>query len=303
MTSIPSTAPASDLKGKGLKLGKKPVPVTGGAGLPLLADPEPLPRPSLASHASSPAAPAPPASTTTDISISEQLTVELTREGEVKASRVSGSLNLFAGDREHTKLEIRTKTGGNASDYKPHPKMDRTKFANSRVLSLKNSNEELPQSHVLLAKWTSDTDVPVPVNISCWVSQGSDPGFFDVTLEYEVVPEFEGQIENLAVSVPLPSPNAHVADPSSKHEQLEDRMVWIVPQTDSNGSFEFTAEADTEDEFYPLAVSFQTAEQSGPGELNTFGKVDVEDVVDLSTGSSVEFNKTASAKTASFVIR
>lgn len=301
-SSFGGSSLGSSLKGKGMKLGKK-APASS-AGLPLLADPEPL----ASSKVQKPVKSVSPgtSSISTDISIAEQLTVEMHRDGKVKTSRVSGTLNLFAGDREHTKLRIKTSTEGGASDYKPHPKMDRALFSSERILGLKNSQEELPASHVLLVKWTVE-NVTVPLTVSCWVSEAADSGFKNVTLEYEVSSEFSGCLENVAVNVPLPTSNAHVLDPSSNFEQFDDRLGWLIPKAslseNASGSFEFTAEAEAEDDFYPLEVSFSTIAESGPGALTTFGKIDVVDVVDSSTNSSVTFNKTASAQSVSYMIR
>lgn len=307
----PKPRHATQRAGSGLKLGRATahpevpipdVPAAHGVALPTPPTPSFPPKNTSTTRTSSASSPA-PASTTTDISISEQLTIDALRDGTIKQSRASGTLSLVAGNREHTKLKIQASTGGAPSDYKPHPKMDRALFASERVLGLKNANEDLPASQVLLVKWTVD-NVPVPLSVSCWVSDSSDAGFKNVTLEYELDSQFPGKLENIVVSVPLPTSNAHGADPTASFEQFDDRIVWTVPEASADeptGSFEFTAEASEEDDFYPLEVSFQTSEQTG--DLSTFGKIDVSSVSDAATGDAVEFNKTAVANTASYIIR
>lgn len=285
--------------GSGLRLGRKATEDSHEAELPV------LPKETVKKNKPKPQV---NLSTTNDISISEQLTIEMTRDNNVKTSRVSGTLNLFAGDREHNKLQISADILGNIADFKPHPKMDRANFASSKNLGLKNKEEGFPASNVLLVKWTVD-NVKVPITFSCWVSDNGD-GFQTVTLEYEVNPEFEGTLSNIAVRVPLPTPNAHVDDPESNFEQENDCMIWTIPSASStsnqSGNFEFVSEADGEDDFYPIDVAFETVEQSstkGDNKLVTFGQIDIDAVTESLSGEPIEFTKTAIASTASYVIR
>lgn len=303
--------------GTGLKLGKSTshAPSSSasniGSGLPPAPKPlvnNNLPAPSIPAPAAAPKSKQPsvaPVSTTTDISINEQLTIEALRDGSIKQSRASGTLSLVAGDREHTKLRIKATTEGTPSNYKPHPKMDRALFASERILGLKNGQEEFPASQVLLVKWTAD-NVPVPLNVSCWISDSADAGFKAITLEYEVAEDklIGEKLEDIAIKVPLPTSNAHVADPALSFEQFDDHIVWSIPEItldEPTGSFEFAAEANEEDDFYPLEVSFRTPEQQQ--EVTTFGKIDVASVTDLSTNEEIDFTKTAVASTASYIIR
>lgn len=292
----PETRAAS---GHGLRLGHKRAEDVHEANLPSLQKHET----SKAAGKRKPAAAPAVASITTDIVISEQLNVKMTRDGTVESSRANGTLSLFAGDREHTKLEINTAIESNVSDFKPHPKTDRAQFSSSKTLCLKNKDEEFPASNVLLVKWTVN-NVSVPIFINSWVSSNDD-GFMTVTLEYELNSEFDGELENVSVQLPLPTSNAHAADPDAAFEQDENSITWLIPSISANssGSFEFVAEADTEDDFYPISVAFETKEVTGLAPVSTFGKIDVQSVVDRATSEQVEFTKTAKASTASFLIK
>lgn len=295
--SVPVAPRASS--GHGLRLGRKSA--SNDEHEPALPAPvrdEPVKPVAQRAHAS------PAASTSIDIAISEQLTVEMTRDGTVKSSRASGTLNLFAGDRAHSRLQLEAKVGGSVADFKPHPKTDRTLFASSQVLGLKNKDEEFPASNVLLVKWTVN-NVQVPITFNSWVSDNGD-GFMNVTLEYEVNPEYRGTLKNVAVKVPLPSNNAHADDPDAEFEQDEDSLTWLIPEAsvaNPSGSFEFVGEGEAEDDFYPIDVSFETQEVDSVAPLATFGNIDVASVVDRTTNEPVEFTKKARASTASYVIR
>lgn len=286
-------------KGKGLQLGKKRSAVP--EDVPLLAKPErdvgaPARRQGLASR------PAVPQSENVEISVVEQLTVEVNRDGTVSSSRVSGALHMFAGDRSNARLKIQTAISGPANAYKTNPKMDRALFSKSHTLKLKNAAEEFPASNVLLVKWVVD-EVHVPITINSWISESQDPGFMNVTLEYEVAPDFEGKLQHVEVEVPLATPNAHVLDPDAVFEQFDERIVWVIPEASSaegqsSGSFEFSAEADGEDDFYPMHIRFSA--NSVP---STLGKIDIQEVANAESGDAVVYNKAFEFKTESYVIR
>lgn len=282
-------------KGKGLKLGK--VKQSRDA-VPLLADLEPVP--SHATPASKPSSQPQAIDRGTEVVISENIHVEMSRDGSVRSSRAEGKLTLFAGDREHSRLRIKV-SGSGASNSKPHPKMDRSLFSSSGVLGLKNAQEEFPANNVLLVKWNVD-NVEVPIKFSCWVSEASDPGFVNVTLEYEVVESAcSGQLQNVTVAVPLPTSNAHVLDPSSNFEQFDDQIIWTIPSAGPGetaaGSFEFTAEADSEDDFYPIRVAFGVVDSD-----ESFGHLDVDEVIEIPSESPLDFSKAIEARSDNYII-
>lgn len=305
-------------RGRGLQLGKKSreeQPLMADIDLPAAATPAGAAKaaaPAVASPVASPnpgysttAAPAgaynaAPAAAETEVTIAEGLTIETTRDGQVQGARVSGTLHVLAADRANNRIQILTRTGGSAGSYKTNPKMDRALFARQNTLGLRDANEGFPASNVLLVKWTVD-NIKTPITFNVWVSEASDPGFMTVTLEYEVDPAFEGVLENVGVSVPLPTSNAHVSDPSSVYDQFDDHLVWMLPLVsgaDAPVPFEFTAEADTEDDFFPMQVEFTIRDAP-----SAFGLIDVENVLVAGTQSPVPFSKTVQVKTESYVIR
>lgn len=234
------------------------------------------------------------ASGTTDVVIEEFLIVRMTRNGTVESCGVNGTLSLFAGDREHTKLEINTTIGDNVSDFKPEPETDRAQFNKSKTLCLQNKNEDFPASNVLLAKW-SVNNVRVPVFINCCISSNGD-GFMTVTIEYNLDSEFHGELIELTVQVPHPTTNVHVKNPDSIFEQELDSITVLAPTVTPDsprGSLEIVAEADTEDQFFPMDVVFEAKYVTSPNLFNTFSNIDVQSVVDRTTSEPVKFTKTA----------
>lgn len=288
---------ASAPKGKGLKLGKVKQQ-RDTMPMPLPADLEPVP--SRASSTPKSSSHPQDVDRGTEVIISENIHVEMNRDGGIRSSRASGTLTLFAGDREHSRLRIKV-SGAGAGNSKPHPKMDRTQFSSSGVLGLKNAQEEFPATNVLLVKWSVD-NVEVPIKVSCWVSEAADPGFVNVTIEYEVVESAcSGELENVNIAVPIPTSNAHVMDPTSNFEQFDDQIIWTIPSAGpgetATGSFEFTAEADSEDDFYPISVAFSMVDSD-----RSFGHLDVDEIVDIPSGSPVEFSKAIEARADNYII-
>lgn len=277
-------------KGKGLQLGKKKEE-------PLLPSLPKVPPQGGAARSSSQATPA-PESTSTELSIIENLTIDASRNGEIRSARVEGKLQLYAGDRENARLRISAATEGPSNAYKTNPKMDRGLFAKDRVLALKNQSEQFPQSSVLLLKWIVE-NVKVPLVFTVWVSQSSDPGFLSVTIEYELAEDFVDTIDNVNVAVPLPHANAHVVDPTSIYDQFDDHIVWMIPSISAetpSGMFEFTAEADDEESFFPIHASFSITSAS-----ETFGQVTLSGVSGLG-GEAVPYETSLVVQTNNYII-
>ncbi|KAA8906691.1 hypothetical protein TRICI_005114 [Trichomonascus ciferrii] len=297
-------------RGKGLQLGKKKA--AGGnlesalESSPLMSSsstPQPLSQPV--------AQPQPqPQSTNEGIEISlvEQLNVRLGRDGSVKSSEVKGNLQLRIGDPNLTKIKVLTSADGSPGQYKTHPNVDKGGFQSSKAIGLKDPSRGFPSNNQQLGvlRWKlsgrGDDQTYVPITFNCWFSR-SDPGFFDVTLEYEVNGSFGEPIKNLKVYIPLVTANCHVADPAQVWDQYDDHLEWVIPEIQPNsdnasGAFEFTAEADSEDDFFPMDVSFSIEDS-----LSSFGQVDVLDVVSAANDTeSLPFEKKISLVTENYVI-
>lgn len=310
-------------RGKGLQLGKKRAETTPET-TSLLSAPQAAPiqqqqlQPSAAQAAQAAAAarfpqkPDTPESTNEgiEITIQEHLAVRMGRDGTVQSADVKGSLMLRIGNPDMTRIKIFTSAGGPPQQYKTHPKVDRGAYTANKVIGSTDASRPFPSNNQQLGllRWklsaphgSNDTKY-VPVTFNCWFSR-SDPGFYDVTIEYEVDPSFSDPITDLQLYIPLVTANAHVADPTQVWDQFDDHLEWTVPEIQPggdkmSGSFEFTAEADSEDDFFPMQVRFRVDDA-----LSTFGDVDVLDVVAASDESkSLPFEKKANIVTESYVI-
>lgn len=300
-------------RGKGIQLGKKKA-TPGGSGSHLEAALESSPLMSQQTSTSSASSTPQPqqqqgsANDGVEISLLEQINVSLGRDGAVKGSEVKGNLQLRIGDPNKTKIKLLTSADGAPGQYKTHPNVDKNGFFNTKAIGLKDPTRPFPSNNQQLGvlRWKlngkADDMTFVPITFNCWFSR-SDPGFFDVTLEYEVNGDFEETIRNLTVYIPLATANAHVADPAQVWDQYDDHLEWVVPEVQPNtesssGAFEFTAEADSEDDFFPMRVGFTI-----DNPLSTFGQVDILDVVSASDESeSIPFDKKVNMIAENYVI-
>jgi hypothetical protein len=251
-----------------------------------------------------------PATTVSDnkgieLSIVETINATLGRDGSVSSSEVTGLLKLRIGDSNMRNIKVLTMTNAAGVQYKTNPNVDKAKFLQQNVICARDASRPFPANNQEFGvlRWKIGTDkLSVPLTFNCWFSR-SDPGFFDVTLEYELNPEFTEVLDNVVVTIPLVSSNAHVADPSGIWDQFDDHLEWMIPEIDANsghtsGSFEFTAEADVEDNFFPMLVTFNVKNAH-----NSYGQVDISDIVSTADESiSLPFEKLVSLTAEKYVI-
>lgn len=258
-------------RGKGMQLGKKK-----GSGFDdspsasLLANADiavPTPKPKQQQQQAAPAASAPsaynPEVQGVHLTVAEVVTATLGRDGSVKSAEVKGDVQLRIGNPDHTKIRISLEANAPGVKYRTHPNVDKALFSSRQIIGLKDPSRGFPSNGAALGVLRYSANAPeeaVPLTFNCWFAK-SDPGFYDVTLEYEVSEAFTGKMTNVSVIVPLVSSNAHISDSSITWDQFDDHLEWIIPEITadgdtSSGAFEFTAEADQEDEFFPMEVSF-----------------------------------------------
>lgn len=241
-----------------------------------------------------------------EVSVLESVSAKLRRDGSVETAEVKGNLNLRISDPAMRNIRLLASANGSCQ-YKTHPNVDRAEFLQNKSIGVKDASRPFPANgqEIGVLRWKlSGAEVAdqLPLSLNCWFT-ASDPGFIDVTLEYELNPNFTEPLDNVVVRVPLVSNNAHVADPSSLFDQSDDTMEWMIPDiqpdaASSTGSFSFTAEADSEDNFFPMEIQFRVKDA-----LQTYGKVDVMDVVSMADeNESLPFTKRVQISSDGYVV-
>lgn len=241
-----------------------------------------------------------------EVSVIETVSAKLRRDGAVDSAEVKGNLNLRIGDPALRNIRLLAQADGSCQ-YKTHPNVDRNEFLQNKTIAVKDASRPFPANgqEIGVLRWKlsgAEVSDQLPLSLNCWFT-ASDPGFIDVTLEYELNPDFTEPLDNVVVQVPLISSNAHVADPSSLFDQSDDHIEWMIPDiqpnaSNSTGSFSFTAEADSEDNFFPMEIQFRVKNA-----LQTYGKVDVQDVVSSSDDNeSVPFTKRVQISSEGYIV-
>lgn len=255
-------------KGKGMQLGKKSKTtdmferVRGEMGHEV--DDTPL----IAPAASSPvAAEAPRHSTTMDrdaihITVSEAISAKLSREGAINSLTVSGDLNLRISDPALTKIKLDLSAQPtHGAQFRTHPKVDRNLFNSSKIIQMSNPALGFPVNQsVGVLRWRAsakpDDTSALPISFTVWVNKGSD-GSYTMTVEYELTGG--DALRDVTVTIPYATSEPSVSSFDATYEVSGDSLEWTIGTVDDenpNGAFEFEAQADDENEFFPMQVRF-----------------------------------------------
>lgn len=257
-------------KGKGMQLGKKSKTndmferVRGEMGHEV--DDSPL----ITQAAASPVAaeaPAPRISTTLDrdaihITVSETIGARLSREGTVNSISVSGDLNLRISDPSLTKIKLDLNAQpSHGAQFRTHPNVDRNLFNSSKIIQMSKIDRGFPVNQsVGVLRWratpkTDDTSA-LPISFTVWVNKGSD-GTYTMTVEYELTGG--DALKDVSVTIPFATSEPVVSSFDATYDVSGDSVEWTIGTVDEdnpNGAFEFEAQADDENEFFPMQVRF-----------------------------------------------
>lgn len=257
-------------KGKGMQLGKKSKNndiferVRGEMGHEV--DDSPLITPAAASPVVA-EAPAPRVSTTLDrdaihITVNEAISAKLSREGTVTSLTVSGDLNLRIADPSLTKLKLDLNAQpSHGAQFRTHPNVDRNLFNSSRVIQMSNTSRGFPVNQsVGVLRWRATPKVEdtsaLPISFTVWVNKGSD-GSYTMTVEYELTGG--DALKDVSVTIPYATSEPTVSSFDATYDVSGDSVEWTIGTVDEDnpsGAFEFEAQADDENEFFPMQVRF-----------------------------------------------
>ncbi|TAQ87845.1 hypothetical protein B7494_g3814 [Chlorociboria aeruginascens] len=296
-------------KGKGMQLGKKSKTtdmferVRGDMGAEVEeASPPPLtsPAPIAAENAH-----ASRMSTSLDrdaihVTIAETISARLTREGSLISFEVKGDLQLRISDPTLTKVKLDlVANASHGVQFRTHPNVDRGLFNSSKAVQMSNPSKGFPVNNsVGVLRWratpkTDDTSA-VPITFTVWVNKGSDDTY-NITVEYELTGD--DPLKDVTVIIPYATSEPAVSSFDATYEVSGDSLEWTIGsigEGNANGSFEFEAQAEDENEFFPMQVKF--------GKTKPFVDVDVNDVTLLEMNEAVTFSKEVKSVADSYVI-
>lgn len=258
-------------KGKGMQLGRKTNNTTMfekvRADLGEEANVESAPL--ISSQSSAAAVASPRASMSADrgaisITVSEQLLVELTRDGALKSLEVKGDLQLRVTDPSVAKIRLDVVAdSSDGTQFRPHPNVDKALFTNSKAIQLRDASRPFPSNGQPLGvlRWRlaakPGDESLIPLGFTVWVNKGSDENH-TITVEYELH-DTSDTLSDVTVSIPLGNSEPNVSSFDADYNVSGSEITWTIGTVDADaasGSFEFEAVADDESEFFPMNVSF-----------------------------------------------
>lgn len=226
------------------------------------------------------------------ITVEEQLTVQLTRDGGCENMEVRGMLTLTVHDEARAKLRVTTRRGDtSAFQFQTHPNLNKPLFLSEGVVALKQADRAFPVGTPIgVLRWrygAKDTDGSnVPVALTCWPEEVGN-GVINVNLEYVLQPSAETlSLRDVTISIPLgasqDAPKVVSCAGTWRHDTRRNLLTWHIEEVSvdagtGNGTLEFNIRGRDVDVFYPVALSFTSADTLCPIDVDTVTSVAPED--------------------------
>lgn len=255
-------------KGKGMQLGKKSKTtdmferVRGDMGGEI--DDTPLVAPTPAAAAAEPAEAR--VSSTLDrdaihVTVSESISAKLSREGAVTSLTISGDLTLRISDPSLTKIKLGLQAvPSHGAQFRTHPNVDRNLFNSSKTIQMSNTARGFPVNNAVgVLRWraTPKVDDPsaCPITFTVWINKDADK--YNMTVEYELTGG--DALRDVSVVIPYQGSEPIVSSFDAAYDVSGDALEWSIGSVDEenpSGAFEFEAETNDENDFFPMTVRF-----------------------------------------------
>lgn len=293
-------------KGKGMQLGKKSKTTDMFERVKTELGPvEDTPLVAVAAPSAPEPAAAPRVSSSLDrdaihVTVNEAITAKLSREGTLNSFSVSGDLTLRVSDPSLAKIKLNlSATPSHGAQFRTHPNVDRNTFNGSKAIQMANQTRGFPVNNAVgVLRWRAapraDDASALPITFTVWVNKGSE-GNCTLTIEYEL--SGGDTLKDVSVVVPFTSAEPSVSSFDAVYEVSGDSLEWAigtVSDENPSGAFEFEAQTDDENEFFPMQVRFS--------KTSPFVDVDVLSVELVEMNEEVTFTKEIKSVAESYMI-
>jgi len=199
------------------------------------------------------------------ITISETITASLSREGSVNSLSVNGDLTLRISDPSLTKISLALKANAShGAMFRTHPKVDRNAFNKNKVIQMSNADQGFPVNNAVgVLRWKAspkaDDASACPISFTVWIN--NDSGKYNMTVEYEA--SGESSLSDVKILIPYQGSEPMVSSTDTAYDITEEVLEWTIGDVDeenTSGSFEFEADANDENDFFPMTVKFNKSE-------------------------------------------
>ena len=237
-----------------------------------------------------PAAPSAPAT----IVVEEKITVQMSREGEVKLSEVKGTITYTANTDAGTMANVAvnkavyTPNCGAGWSFATHPKVDKTNYEKSGILTLKGGKPYPLNRPVGILRWNYSGEDSAPFTVNCWPEDMGD-GAINVNMEFELQ-RSDAVITDVNILFPLGTtdpPAIEAIDGQYKHDPNTGMMCWhhdVIDSNNSMGSLEFSIAGGDTDVFFPVQIAFTSQSLMCPMEITS--------LVNSTSGAAIPNNMT-----------
>lgn len=195
------------------------------------------------------------------VTISETVSAELSREGDVKSLGVTGELTLRVTDGNFSKIKLDLNAvPSHGAQFRTHPNVDKNVFNSTKAIQMSNTARGFPVSKdVGVLKWKASLKAndpsSCPITFTVWINKESDR--YNMTVEYELTGGDE--LRDVSLVIPYAGSEPIVSSFDAAYEVAGDALEWTIGTVDEqnpSGSFEFEAESPDEDSFFPMTVRF-----------------------------------------------
>lgn len=196
------------------------------------------------------------------VTVNEAITAKISRDGALNSFSITGDLSLRVSDASLTKIKLNLDaTPSHGAQFRTHPNVDKNAFNSSKTIQMANLARGFPVNNAVgVLRWRAapkvdDTSV-LPITFTVWVNRGSD-GNCNLTIEYELTGN--DTLKDVSVVVPFTSAEPSISSFDATYEVSGDSLEWTigtVSEENPSGSFEFEAQTDDENEFFPMHVRF-----------------------------------------------
>mmetsp|Transcript_13608 Transcript_13608/g.29596 ORF Transcript_13608/g.29596 Transcript_13608/m.29596 type:complete len:559 (+) Transcript_13608:118-1794(+) len=261
----------------------------GGLGGGNAADPFGLGigAPAAAAVSAAPSAPA-------TVVVEEKISVQMSREGEVKMSEVKGTItytaNTDAGSMANVAVNKSVYSGkcGAGWSFATHPKVDKKNYEKSGILTLKGGKPYPLNRPVGILRWNYSGEDSAPFTVNCW-PEDEGSGAITVNMEFELQRN-DAVITDVNILFPLGTtdpPAIESIDGQYKHDPNTGMMCWhhdVIDANNSTGSLEFSIAGSDVDVFFPVQIAFTSQSLMCPMEITS--------LVNSTSGAAIPNNMT-----------
>lgn len=203
------------------------------------------------------------------IKVEEKITLEATRDGDIKSMEVKGFVFATVNDAAFNKIKITSSSNGDkAVSFQTHPNVDKKAWSKDKTIVLKNNKPYPDRTEVGVLKWKfrTDDESMIPLTVTCWPTVNPG-GSSEVNVDYELQ-DTDLTLTNVSIVIPVPgAPVIGSAEGDTHYDKRNGVLEWkldLIDADNAEGSLEFKVDASNNDEFFPVSCNF-TSETTWAG--------------------------------------